>query len=528
MEKMKTQHDTAALLWLGLVLLIALSIAFLLPVTPQDYWWYLRIGHDTLASGSVAHLDTLTFSRAGTAVDYQSWGAGVLFWLVYHLGGLTLTVLLRGVLVAITYTLVWATARRAGAGRLGASLILLAAVLTSSNNWSVRPQLLAYPLFTLAIFILYRWQNGEKKLTTKDTKVTTPTKRGQAEHEEKKPKEIVSSSPLRNFVPFVFKNFFQKGQNAVYWLPLIGLVWVNLHGSFVMLILLAGAALVFGRGDRRSLGLAFAGVLLATLANPRGFGTWTYVFNSLTVPSSQLFSAEWLPPVNTGWQMNIFFVWLLGFPLLAALSPRKLDRLEWTWFLGFGLLALWGERYVIWFVLILVVLTAGLLADWEKKYLGGSEQARPIFNLALGLIFALLPLVFLPGLRSTWWKQAPAETEDTPIMATTWLAAHPDLPGPLWSEIGFSSYLEFALPQRPTWIDTRFEVFPVKQWQTYQAITDARYDWESLLDSAGVNLLMVSPQNQPKLLSALEMSQRWYAIYRDDEAVIYRRGSGGE
>ena len=524
---MKTRIDSAAILWLGLVLLIALSIAFLLPVTPQDYWWYLRIGHDTLASGAVARLDTLTFTRTGTAVDYQSWGAAVLFWLVYHLGGLALTVLLRVVLVAITYTLVWATARRAGAGRLGASLVLLAAVLTSSNNWSVRPQLLAYPLFALAIFILYRWQHGEERFNTIPRKSTA----GQAatkEHEEKKPKEIVSSSPLGNFEPLVLKNFFQKGQNAVYWLPLIMLVWVNLHGSFVMLILLAGAALVFGRGDRRSLGLAFAGVLLATLANPRGFGAWTYVFSSLTVPSSQLFSAEWLPPVNSGWQMNIFFAWLLGFPLLAALSARKLDRLEWTWFLGFGLLALWGERYVIWFVLILVVLTAGLLTDWEKKYLGGSEQTRPVFNLALGVIFMLLPLVFLPGLRSTWWKQAPPATENTPMAATTWLAAHPDLPGPLWSEIGFSSYLEFALPQRPTWIDTRFEVFPVKQWQAYQAITDARYDWESLLDAAGVNLLMVSPQNQPQLLSALENSQGWYAIYRNDEAVIYRRGRGGE
>ena len=518
---MKTHTDMAAFLWLGVVLLIALSIAFLLPVTPQDYWWYLRIGHDTLTFGAVPRLESLTFTRTGIPVDYQSWGAAVLFWLVYRLGGLSLTVLLRGVLVAATYVLVWATARRAGAGRLGAWLVLLAAVLASSNNWSVRPQLLAYPLFALAIFILYRWHKEEKKLTTKVTE----------EHEEEKPKEMASALPLSNFVHFVslvFKNFFQEGQNGVYWLPLISLVWVNLHGSFVMLILLAGAALVFGRGNRYSLGLAFAGVLLATLANPRGFGTWTYVFNSLTVPSSQLFSAEWLPPVNTGWQMNIFFVWLLGFALLAAISPRKLYWLEWSWFLGFGFLALWGERYVIWFVFILAVLTAGLLADWEKKYLSGSEKARPVFNLALGLIFALLPLVFLPGVREKWWMQAPAVTENTPVAATDWLVAHPDLPGPLWSEIGFSSYLEFALPQRPTWIDTRFEVFPVEQWQAYQGISDARYDWENRLETSGVNLLMVSRQNQPELLSALEASTSWYAIYRDDVAVIYRRGRGGE
>jgi hypothetical protein len=529
---MKTR-DTGALLWLGLVLLIALSIAFLLPVTPQDYWWFLRVGHDTLASGAVPRLESMTFTRTGSPVDYQAWGAAVLFWLVYRLGGLSLTVLLRGVVVAATYTLVWATARRAGAGRLGASLVLLAAVLTSSNNWSVRPQLLVYPLFALAIFILYKWQTGEKEFNTiprksiagqADTKNTTV-------NDLKKEKEKVSFLLLWNFVhfvSFVLKKFFQdQGQKAVYWLPLISLVWANLHGSFVMLILLVGAALVFGKGDRRSLGLAFAGVLLATLVNPHGLGVWTYVFNIVTVPSIQLFSAEWLPPVNTGWQMNIFFIWLLGFPLLAALSPRKLDRLEWTWFLGFGFLALWGERYVVWFVFILVVLTGGLLADWEKKYFGRSKQNLPAFNLVLSVVFILLPLAFLPGFRAKWWKHAPPVTENTPVAATEWLAAHPGLPGPLWSEIGFSSYLEFALPQRPTWIDTRFEVFPVTQWQTYQAISEGRQDWESLLDATGVNLLMVSQQNQPELLTALKTSLGWCELYHDDIAVIYQHCGGG-
>ncbi len=344
--------STSSFLWLALVLFIALIIAFLLPVTPQDYWWYLRVGQETLASGAVPRVDTFTFTQAGMPVAYQSWGAAVLFWLVYKLGGLSLTVLLRGLLLGGTYTLVWLTARRAGAGRLGSSLVLLAAILATSNNWSMRPQLFAYPLFALVLFLLYRWQAGDKK--------------------------------------------------AVYWLPLISLVWVNLHGSFVLLILLAGATLIFGdpspappifsenRGReigkhaflsknwmkaRAGLALTFGGVLLATLINPRGLEAWTYVFNSLTVPSSQGFSVEWSPPVNSGWQMNIFFLWLLSFPLLAALSPRKLSRLKWTWFLGFGLLALWGERYVIWFVLILVILTAHLLSDWEKKYIG--EATRP-------------------------------------------------------------------------------------------------------------------------------------------------------
>ncbi len=356
--------DTAPLLWLALVLAISLAIAFLLPVTPNDYWWYLRVGQDTLAQGAVPTVDTFTWSQTGTAVAYHSWGAAVLFWLVYRLGGLTLTVLLRGLLVAAAYGLVWLTARRLGAGRVGAAVVLLLAVLASSNNWSLRPQLLAYPLFALALFILYQWQSGRK--------------------------------------------------NIVYWLPLISLVWVNLHGSFVMLILLVGAALAFGRGDRRPLALATVGVVLATLVNPRGIGAWTYVVQSLTVRSSQLFSAEWRPPVNDNWQMNLFFLWLLAFPALAAFSPRKLSLLEWTWFLGFGFLALWGERYVIWFVFILTVLTGAMLADWEKQYLGDPKPGSPLLNRTLSLVFLLLPLSLLPGVRNAWWPDAPEATRTRP------------------------------------------------------------------------------------------------------------------
>jgi len=471
--KMPPRSDTAPLLWLGLALCVTLAIAFLLPVTPQDYWWYLRIGHDTVTAGALPRWDTLSTTTAGSPAVNYSWAAAVLFWLIYKLGGLTLAVFVRGQLVTVAYALLWLTARRLGAGRAGAGLALLLAVLASSNNWSMRPQLFAYPLFALALYIMTRWQKGER--------------------------------------------------NSVFWLPLICLSWVNLHGSYLMLLLLAGAGLVFGRGDKRRLAIACAGSLLATLINPRGFGVWTDVYHLLTLPAQQ-FSAEWHPPINIGWQMAIFFTWLLAFPLLSAFSPRKLDALEWTWFVGFGFLALRGERYVIWFVLILMLLTSLMLADWEKRILGEPKQGSPALNLILCLAFVLLPLALLPGIRERWWQKAPAATERTPIAATAWLALHPELPGPLWAEIGFASYLEFALPSRPPWIDSRFVPFSVEQLQAYKDITNARYDWRSLLEDTGAKLLMVSTLDQPNLKEALSASADWCGLYRDDLAVIYQRG----
>ena len=475
-------RDTASLLWLALVLSIASAIAILLPITPNDYWWYLRLGRDILTSGAIPVVDAFTYSQFGTPVTYHSWGSAVLFYLVYQLGGLTLTVLLRAVLVSVAGLLLWFTCQRLNQGRLGSALVLLLWVLATSNNWSMRPQLFAYPLFALSIFLLYKWRDGCNK--------------------------------------------------CPYWFPLICLVWVNLHGSFVMLLILVGAALIFPPQNqnvsRKSLLLGFAGALLATLVNPRGWGAWTYVFTSLTVPSSQVFSAEWMPPVNDHWQINIFFAWLLLVPVLAAFSSRKLDRLEWTWFLIFGVFALWGERYIVWFVFILAIGTVSLLSDWEKKIIADPKPGSPVFNWVFSALLLLLPLGLLPGIRETWWTRAPDVTENTPMAATRWLAQHPEVPGPVWSEIGFSSYLEFALPGRPTWIDTRFEVFPVEQWQAYQDITNAAYNWESLLDSTEANLLLVSTTNQPDLLIALGESSKWCDIYTDDIAVIFQRCGGGQ
>ncbi|MCX7607734.1 MAG: hypothetical protein N2049_00755 [Anaerolineales bacterium] len=468
-------------LWLAFVLMVVLALAFLLPVTPQDYWWYLRIGQDTLAAGAVPTVDKLSYSQAGAPMVYHSWGAAVLFYLLYQAGGLTLTVLLRGLLLAIAYALVWLIARRLGAGRIPTALVLLLAVLVSSSNWSVRPQLFAYPLFALALYLLYCWEEGQSK--------------------------------------------------AVLWLPLLGFLWVNLHGSFVMLFLLAGAALVFGRGERRLLALVLGGALLATMLNPRGAGAWAYVYHSLTIASNR-FSAEWHPPINEGWQMHLFFLWLLAFPLLVAFSPRKLLLLEWAWFLGFGFLALWGVRYGIWFVFLLTVQTARLLTPEQVTFPASKEPQgehirwRFLPWVLVGLLL-LLPFPLLPGVRETWQPDAPPATENTPIAATTWLAAHPELSGPLWAEIGFASYLEFALPSRPPWMDTRFELFTVEQWEAYRAVSQARYNWQELLDKNKINLLMVSVQEQPLLLQALSVNATWCEVYRDEIAVIYRR-CGGE
>ncbi len=461
-------------LWLSIALLPLIGLSFMLTVPAQDYWWYLRLGRDILSEGAVPLADTMGYSRAGQPIFYQQWLAGILFHLVYQAGGAALTFLLRAVLLGLAYGLLWWMMREASGPRT-ATILLILIGLSTSNNWVMRPQLFAYPLFMLCALAVYKWQAGQTRW--------------------------------------------------LFLLPLSTLLWVNLHGSFVLPFLLAGAALVFGDGNRKTMFAALAMMAFITLLNPRGIEVWQYLVFILNNPSDYLFSVEWKPPTNAGWQMNIFFAWILAFAPLAALSRGKLSRLEWVWFLGFGWLAFSGVRYVIWLMLLLGIWTAKLIGDWARTWLDTSpKEINPRLNLILASLLLFLPLIFLPGARDAWWNDAPDlyEPTTTPIEAVEFLKAHPEFPAPMWNDYAFGSYLEFALPSRPTWMDTRMYSFSQAQWEEYVRVTNAE-GWQQMFDREGINLLLLSKAAQSRLVDAVSVSDVWCQQYTDEYAVIFSR-----
>lgn len=462
------------LLWLSIALLPLVGLSFMLSVPAQDYWWYLRLGRDILEQGAIPLVDTMGYSRAGEPIFYQQWLSGVIFYLGYQTGGAPLTFFLRAAVIGATYGAIWAL-MRSRVGARTATILVVALGAATSNNWMIRPQLLAYPLFVSGLFAIHEWQKGNNRW--------------------------------------------------LFCLPPAVFLWVNLHGSFVLPFLLAGAALVFGSGNRKPMLYAVLAMLAASLLNPRGFGVWRYLFFILNNPSDYLFSVEWRPPSNEGWQMNIFFAWLLAFPPLAAFSRQKLSRLEWILFLGFGWLALSGVRYVIWFMFLLAVFTAKLVGEWTNAYIDKPiEKINPRVNMAIAAMLLALPLVFMPGVRDSWWKGAPDlyERTTTPIEAVEYMKTRDDLPGPLWNDYAFGSYLEFALPSRPTWMDARMYSFPQVMWEEYVRVTNGD-GWQEMFDREGVNLLLLSRAAQPNLIQAVSLSPVWREEYRDEDAVVFSR-----
>ena len=460
-------------LWLSLALFPLITLSFLFSIHAFDYWWYLRVAQDTLINGTIPSVDTISWTRAGEPVIYQAWLAGLIFLIVNNLGGAPLTYLLRGLVLGLTFGNLWFLARHRSNVYI-ATLVILIAGAASANNWEMRPQLFTYPLFAFCLYCLLRWQDGENR--------------------------------------------------TIWFLPLITILWSNIHGSYALIFVLTGAALLFGKGDRQPLAIVLGVMVVGTLFTPYGLNLWRYLTFMLQTPSNQLFSLEWAPPRNEGWQMNVFFGWMLVMAPLAAFSGRKLSLLEWILFLGFGWLALSRIRHIIWFLLIVSVLTPSLLSGLLPAWKIGTKKAAPVLNFALAVSFMLLPLFFLPGIREKWWDEAPPTyaLSSNPIAATDWLRQHPELPGPMWNDFAYGSYLAFALPTRPTWLDTRFYVFPPEQMEQYQQISHASNGWDTVLQEQGINLLFLSKGGQAELIAKLDMTT-WCVQYQDKYAIIFAR-----
>ena len=270
--------------------------------------------------------------------------------------------------------------------------------------------------------------------------------------------------------------------------------------------------------------LVIGAMVVASFLNPRLGGAWRYVLTLLTDAPSQQLGAEWSPPTPLTWQGTLFFAWLLFMIPLAAYSSARLSWTQWLWLLGFGWMALSGLRYVIWFLAILAPVTAQLLAPMIGRWLDRSYRGHPVVDLVFASILLLLPLLALPGLRETWWGQAPPVlSPDTPVEAAAWLQTQPQLPGPMWHDLVFSSYLIYALPERPVWIDTRFELYPLQHWERYIAIAEAAPGWQTSLDEDKIELLFLSPARQPNLVTTLQGSPVWQKVYSDDTATIFSK-----
>ncbi len=493
----KTTHPSLAHLWAITIMTGIFVFVNTHPIRPHDFWWHMAVGRQIVATHRIPTVDTFSYTMRGTPYpSYQAfWLMEVLLYLLYRAGGAPLVVMMQSLTITLAYgALLLAAQRVSRSWRIAAAATLFAAAL-GLDDWNVRPQVIAFLLAALELWLL-------------------------EEHRR-------DGSPLR----------------LLLLVPLMA-IWVNAHGTFpigmafVALALLDAVWTPWRRGERLltrgSLSLLAALVamgLTALLCNPRGAGIVAYLRTLTTDPAVQHLVPEWSPPTFQTWNGALFLVGLLLTAALLALSPSRPRPAEIGAFLLFGLLGLKTSRGVIWFGLAMAVPIARHLAAVFAASSPAAEEAggAPWLNRAFAALLMAGAVLSLPWFKSALPLPPPKAaliSPETPVAATDYLLAHHP-PPQLFHAMPFGSYLIWAAqPDYPVFVDSRIELYPPELWRDYLRISAADCDWEARLAHYGVRTLMLSPVEQPALVEVARRSPQWEERYADEAAVIFVRREG--
>src|SRR5689334_15576938 len=255
------------------------------PLSDGDFWFHLKTGEYILHTGLVPKQELFSFTAYGRPWIAHGWLAGAIFYAVYSKVGLYPLMFFFALLATLAFWIVFR--RTAGHPLLRYFGIFLGACATLPNL-GVRPRIFSLLLTSIFLFLL--------------------------------------------------TDYVRKGKGkAIWWLVPLTPLWVNLHGGFIIGLLLIGLTLVgiplddWTEGKSintswprlRTLSLVLLGCLIAVALNPYGIRMYALPLEVLRAPIFQATVVDFLSP-------NFHQTEMLPFALLAlltifalALSPKR-------------------------------------------------------------------------------------------------------------------------------------------------------------------------------------------------------------
>jgi hypothetical protein len=509
LPKMTIDH-----LWLAVPIALTAGFGFLLKLRLVDFWWHLKAGEIIVTTKSIPKTDLFSFTAAGHPFILQNWLVEVIYYATYRAGGLALLVALNAMLLVAALLPVYHLCRQA-TDRLKLSVIsaLLPAVLLLYFG-SVRSQ-----VFSFALFSAFYW---------------------------------------------VLSTYRSRQRDLLWTLPLMMIVWVNLHGAFVLglglIVLLLGCELLrrVAYGDRRDtlssrklgkLGLILVLTLVATLVNPETYRIYAYIRAVATNPASQALVLEWQPPRINELIGIVLFYGPFFITLLVLLGAgRKPDFVDLTLVLTFSILGLSAVRNGVWFALI----AAPVLARYSPtidfsavtmtlqrlrigkallSWLAARKETvapiryrlnRQIAVLMLTILVLVSPWVYPhlgnPTFGNTLWEAS------TPVGAINYIKQNA-LQGNIFHPQIYGDYLIWRLwPEQRSFIDGRVHLFDDSVIRDYRlAFHDSH--WDERLAHYDIKYLLLSKDEDENrmMIETAGASSAWRLLYEDSVSILFER-----
>lgn len=339
---------------------------------------------------------------------------------------------------------------------------------------------------------------------------------------------------LYSFLGFALLLDLCVGRRPPLWLPLVFLIWANLHAGFVLglaaLPLLLAPIYLDNPRQRRYLGAVFAACVALCALNPNGLEVIVrplrYAFDT-TSPFRRL--GEWRPPFEPGGIQSWLYPYAIGaFAIAVAvgggLQLQRGRKGAATWLsvvavAGLTLfLSLRSRRIVPFFAIAQTLVLAGVLAPaWAPVARRIPVLLPPLVALVLGLYW------LLPYPQRTYAFDYLTASYEFPVETTNYIE-HNRLGGRVFNYYNWGGYLNLRTGGRmQVFIDGRADtVFTDANFQDYLKVLHGQPGWRDVVDASAAEWFLW-PTDSGSTVQSLLADGTWELIYQDYKSALLRR-----
>jgi len=503
---METGDWQKILVWASFVFFLGALLLRQESAINQDLGRHLRLGQAIVeneppgARHRALGTNFLTYTYPDYPFVNHHWGSEVIFYFIHKFDGFRGIILFKAIILGLTFivTVFHAASKGPTLGNPRSDLkrLTIAIALTffsiqmMADRLTTRPEIFGYLLFSILFWILNK-------------------------------KDLSNWRNLPNWML----------------IPILMIIWVNLHISFVFGLILIylwsfsalvkkGLAPLSGARPYQAMTIPTISTIV-TILNPSGLRGALMPLSIMKdygytiVENMTPFFLRAFKPQPEYW----IYAGLTAMTFILALLTGKLGKFAGLAILVFSIFPLMAVRHLPFFGLMApIVLTPPIIEVLKGPAFRWKAGPYQIVTLvAGGLIFAALtnpaPLAYAK-LPPVSLAADPRHDEAIKFVKQN------HLQGRMWNNYDIGSFLEWSLPEQPTFVDGRPEAFPVGFFQeTYIPMQESREKWNEVVKNYDIRwafaaLTDATPWFQ-KWRQMIQTHEGWKLVYLDKATAIY-------
>ena len=464
------------------------------PISDSDFWWHIAAGQWIVEHGALPLTDPFGMYSAADTVRNDTvlrgqWLGQVALYEAFNLGGSTGIIIMRALLLTGCLGLLFWRAQRLGAAAWASWAVLIPSGLLALGFTNDRPQLFSYLLAALLFLAIENYERS-------------------------------------------------RARGWLWMLPLIAVVWANIHGAFLLAVALLPLYVLAlwvqarlkqknFRAQHGALALATFAFLPATLLNPNGFITYAYLFNlegsALQNATSEYISSFALYQLgNFVPQLWVALLYILSIVACIGLWRRDWPRLVLVIFLG--VIGARSYRYLAFMIFITgPYLAVGLTHVLNIKL----RFLIPHYSIAMLLMLAAAVITL--GVKNGVALHGGVNRNMFPAAALDALGDK-NISGKIFNHMQWGGYLQWRLGSSAhLYVDGR--MLDSTRLEPYRHILWATPGGIELLRRELFDVVMLPPSNRftgerYALADYLHTQSEWGMVYQDRDAVVFVRSYG--